>query len=61
MKKRSLTIVVTLEVVYEDFLDDDYIKNEFLCSDRFSTLQLNGDPPAIVISAYSRIDSNQAL
>jgi hypothetical protein len=51
-KMRSIKLLINLDVVYDESLDDDYVRNKYLFdSDRCSTLNFHGEPGVIISSA----------
>lgn len=51
MKKQSITFTFTIDVAYEDHLCDDWIGEQYLSSDRFSTLSFPGEPGSVLATS----------
>jgi len=61
MKTLSITFSLTLDVACPDHLDTDWVASQFHSrSDRFTTLHINGDPDAVVVTAaYSALEGSK--
>ncbi len=53
-KMRSVKLLIDLEVAYDESLDDEFVRSEYLFnSDRCSTVSFRGEPGSIISSAAS--------
>ena len=61
MKTLSITFSLTLDVACPDHLDADWVARQFHSrSDRFTTLHIDGDPDAVVVTAaYSGLEGSK--
>jgi hypothetical protein len=53
MKRATIRFSLELCVSYPDYLDDDWVSNQYLSSDRFSTLPFNGEPGGVIAASSS--------
>lgn len=53
MRTASVTLQVTFDVSLPDHLDVDWVADRIMFSDRFSTLNISGDPVGVIGASTS--------
>jgi hypothetical protein len=52
MKRATIAFSYVLDIAYDDSLDDEWVCEQFLRSDRFSTLHFEGEPGIVEACSY---------
>ena len=52
MKSATIKFSYVLDIAYPDHLDDEWVCEQFLRSERFSTLHFEGEPGIVEAASY---------